>query len=115
MGKSRSEKTAKVPVHLNKTEAAVAAVVLKAIANPLRLRILCLLSGHEENVKNIACQLSVSSSIISQQLGILRAANLVSACTRDGHAYYEIIEPHLYRMLNCIESCIKDRNTRGER
>ncbi len=115
MNNSRAEKQAGTPVDLDEAQATGAAEVLKAIAHPQRLRILCLLSSHEENVKNIASSMHISSSIVSQQLRILRAANLVSASTRSGHAYYEIIEPHLFRMLNCIESCIKDRNTRGER
>ncbi len=60
-------------------------------------------------MKGIAGALEMSSAIISQQLRILRSAGLVSASTRSGHAYYRIVEPHLYRMLNCVESCITDR------
>ncbi len=114
MDKARTQTPNQVQVDLGEQQAAAAAEVLKAIAHPLRLRILCLLSAHEENVKNIASGLNVPSAIVSQQLRILRSAGLVSGTTRSGHAYYEIIEPHLFRMLSCVESCIADRSTRGE-
>ena len=110
MGKARSQ----TPVSIDQRQAAAAAEVLKAIAHPLRLQILCALSRREENVKTLAADLEVPSAIISQQLRILRTAGLVSGSTRSGHAYYQIIEPHLFRMLNCVESCITDRGTRGE-
>jgi ArsR family transcriptional regulator len=104
----------KTPVCIDDEQAIVAAEVLKAIAHPLRLRVLCLLSQNEENVKSMAAELDVPSAIVSQQLRILRAAGLVAASTRDGHAYYRITEPHLFRMLSCVESCITDRGARGE-
>ena len=110
MGKARSC----TAVSIDERQATAAAEVLKAIAHPLRLRILCVLSRSEENVKSIASELDVPSAIISQQLRILRSAGLVSGSTRSGHAYYQIVEPQLFRMLNCVESCITDRGTRGE-
>ena len=109
MGKAQFKMPVQVAVDLDEAQAAAAAEVLKAVANPLRLRILCLLSAHEENVKNIAAALNVPSAIVSQQLRILRSAGLVSSRTRGGHAYYEISEPHLYALLRCIEKCNKDR------
>ena len=109
MGKARSH----AAVSIDEDQATAAAEVLKAVAHPLRLRMLCILSRHEENVKNIASELEVPSAIVSQQLRILRSAELVSASTRAGHAFYRIVEPHLFRMLNCVESCITDRGTRG--
>jgi ArsR family transcriptional regulator len=105
MGKTKLTK----PVSIDESQAVAAAEVLKAIAHPLRLRVLCLLSRQEENVKAIASELDVPSAIASQQLRILRSAGLVASSTRDGHAYYRIIEPHLFRMLGCVESCITDR------
>ena len=110
MGKARTDAS----VSIDERQATAAAEVLKAIAHPLRLRILCILSRNEENVKSIASELDVPSAIISQQLRILRSAGLVAGSTRSGHAYYQIVEPHLFRMLNCVESCITDRATRGE-
>ena len=110
MAKTRS----RTAVCIDSSQASAAAEVLKAIAHPLRLRILCLLARNEEHVKKIAEELGTSSAIISQQLRILRAADLVASATRDGYAYYQIVEPHLFRMLNCVESCITDRGARGE-
>ena len=46
--------TVRAPVEIDESQAAAAAEVLKSIAHPLRLRILCVLSGQEENVKGMA-------------------------------------------------------------
>ena len=107
MGKAKMAR----PVCISESQAVAAAEVLKAIAHPLRLRVLCLLSRQDENVKTIANELDVPSAIASQQLRILRSAGLVASSTREGHAYYRIIEPHLFRMLGCVENCITDRGT----
>ena len=113
-GRPRSKTSVRKPVQLDPLQASSAAEVLKAVAHRLRLRILCILSRRPENVKSIASELEVSSAIVSQQLRILRTAGLVSGSTQNGHAYYEIVEPHLFEMLSCIERCITDRSTRGE-
>ena len=110
-----TRQTVQAPVEIDESQAMAAAEVLKSIAHPLRLRILCVLSGQEQHVKGLAESLQVPSAIVSQQLRILRSAALVSASTRDGHAYYRIVEPHLFRMLNCVETCITARAARGER
>jgi DNA-binding transcriptional ArsR family regulator len=96
-------------------EAPVAAEMFKALAHPLRLRIISLLSRGKMHVTGLAEQLEVSQAIVSQQLRVLRSSNLVAAETEGGHAYYRIIEPHLYDMLQCLGRCMASRNERGVR
>ena len=90
------------PVDLGEQEAAIAAEMFKALAHPLRLRIVGVLSGGELHVNGLAERLGVPQAIVSQQLRILRAANLVAPQTADGRAIYRIVEPRLFKMLACL-------------
>jgi ArsR family transcriptional regulator len=101
-------------ISIDKTQAAVAAEVLKALGHPIRLRILYVLTAGKMHVGGIAEQLDVAQAIASQQLRILRSAGLVAAETEDGRAYYRIIEPQLFQMLNCVQICVTKRVERGE-
>ena len=86
-----------------------AAEVLKAIAHPIRLRIVAVLCDEELHVNALAERLSVAQSIISQQLRILRMRKLVGVSRQNGHAYYRLTEPHLIQMVKCMDSCLMER------
>lgn len=74
--------------------------LLKGLADPTRLRILCLLSEDEVCVHVIVEALSVSQSAVSHQLRVLREARLVTA-RRDGrHVYYQLADDHVRQMLD---------------
>lgn len=34
---------------------------------------------------------------------------LVSVTRRQGHAHYHLAEPHLKKMVQCLESCVQER------
>jgi ArsR family transcriptional regulator len=103
------------PTELGEEEARVAAELFKALAHPLRLQIVSVLSSGELHVNGLADHLGVPQAIVSQQLRILRSASLVASRTADGRALYRIVEPHLFNMLTCIDSCMATRTERGER
>jgi ArsR family transcriptional regulator len=74
--------------------------LLKGLADPTRLRILCLLREGEVCVHVIVEALSVSQSAVSHQLRVLRDARLVIA-RRDGrHVYYQLADDHVSQMLD---------------
>jgi DNA-binding transcriptional ArsR family regulator len=52
--------------------------VFQAIASPTRRALLDALSTGESNVSELVAQLSITQSAVSQQLGILKSAGLVS-------------------------------------
>lgn len=81
------------------------AEVLKAVAHPLRLRIVATLCDGEESVKVLAGRLAAAQPIVSQQLRVLRSHGLVSATRENGHAYYRIAEPALRDLVCCMEKC----------
>ncbi len=79
--------------------------ILKAVAHPLRLRIIAILCGGEEHVNALAEKLGVSQAIVSQQLRILRMRNLVGASRENGFARYRLLEPNLRNLVACVERC----------
>ena len=53
--------------------------VMKALANPLRLRILDALTVTEHSVGDLASGLGIERSLVSQHLNVLRHAGLVES------------------------------------
>ena len=51
----------------------------KALAHPLRIRILELLRAREPSVQELQALLDLDQSTVSQQLAVLRAKNIVTA------------------------------------
>ncbi len=60
---------------------------LKAIANPNRLVLLCLLADREMNVSEMETYLNIRQPALSQQLARLREDNMVET-RRDGKSVY---------------------------
>jgi len=85
--------------------AAFLAEILRALAHPVRLRIVALLCRGDTHVNNIAESLGVPQPIISQQLRILRMTRLVDVSREKGLAVYRIVEPRLHSLLKCMEGC----------
>ncbi len=85
--------------------AAHLAEVLKAVAHPLRLRIIAILVEGDANVSELAERLDAAQPIVSQQLRILRGHGLVAADRRDGFATYRLVERNLEGLVACIERC----------
>jgi DNA-binding transcriptional ArsR family regulator len=70
--------------------AADAARLMKALANPDRLMLLCRLSQGEMSVGELEAALGILQPTLSQQLGVLREEDLVET-RRDGkHIFYRV-------------------------
>lgn len=82
-----------------------AAEVLRAVAHPLRLRIVATLCRGDEHVNALAERLDVPQPIVSQQLRILRGHGLVAASRANGFAWYRLAEPALRDLVCCMEKC----------
>jgi ArsR family transcriptional regulator len=90
----------------NDTRAERLSEILKAVAHPLRLRIVALLCGEEEShVNGLADRLAAPQPIVSQQLRILRTRGLVSVTRENGFARYRLAEPALRELVFCMERC----------
>jgi len=89
------------------------AELLKAIAHPLRLRIVAVLCAGEAHVGALAERLGAPQAIVSQQLRLLRMRELVRVSRSNGHARYGLAEPRLRRVLQCLEGCVRERRGEG--
>jgi DNA-binding transcriptional ArsR family regulator len=81
------------------------AEILKAVAHPLRLRIVAVLCRREMQVNALADRLGAPQAIVSQQLRILRMHRLVTAVRAHGYVTYRLREPRLQDLVNCMEHC----------
>jgi ArsR family transcriptional regulator len=81
------------------------AEMLKALAHPLRLRIVAVLCRDREHVSGLAQRLGVGQAVVSQQLRILRMRGLVVREHSEGFAYYRLGEPRLQELVRCMEGC----------
>jgi ArsR family transcriptional regulator len=79
-----------------------AAEVLKSLANPGRLRILCALVPGEMTVGELEVAIGASQSYVSGQLLRLRNEGLV-ACERNGRSmHYRLSDPRVRPLLERI-------------
>lgn len=79
-----------------------AAALLKALANPDRLLLLCQLVGGERSVGDLGALAGIEQPSLSQQLGVLRGQRLV-ATRRDGkQVIYRIASPAALTVLEAL-------------
>jgi ArsR family transcriptional regulator len=64
--------------------------LMKALANPDRLLLLCQLSQGEQRVGELEALLGIAQPTLSQQLGVLRDEALVTTRREGKHIYYQI-------------------------
>ncbi|AYA77470.1 ArsR/SmtB family transcription factor [Robertmurraya sp. P23] len=71
----------------------------KALAHPLRIRILELLAEGDKNVNEIQTLIGSEGSSVSQQLTILRAKNIVSGTKEGNKVIYTLKDPMIIELL----------------
>jgi DNA-binding transcriptional ArsR family regulator len=104
--RARAAVTAARPaISSDSARAAHVAEVLKAVAHPLRLRIIAILVEEDANVGALAERLGAEQAIVSQQLRILRHNGLVAADREGGFATYRLVERNLEALVACMERC----------
>lgn len=79
-----------------------AAELLAAMANENRLRILCRLLEREISVSELAAQVGMNQSALSQQLSKLRALKLVDTRREARQIYYHLASPDVRRILETL-------------
>lgn len=72
----------------------------KALANPLRIRILDELRTEELTVSEIRDRLDVELPNVSQQLSVLRSKNLVVGRKQGNNIFYSCNDPTVFRLLD---------------
>lgn len=82
-----------------------ASKVLKAIANPNRLMILCQLKIlGERNVNQLLENLSISQPALSQHLALMREEGLINSRKRGTSIYYSISDDIVKSVLDSLDA-----------
>ena len=81
-----------------------AADVFQALSHPLRLSICFELSTGEQSVSQLCNSLHQPQHSISQHLALLRKQSVVKARKQSRQVFYQISDPQVQKVLNCIKS-----------
>lgn len=71
----------------------------KALAHPLRIRILEILMGRARSVQELQEALAADQPTVSQQLAVLRAKNIVTASKEGTTVRYALRDPSVVELL----------------
>lgn len=87
----------------NEDDIDLASRSLKAMAHPLRLKILCLLGGNDEvSVQDIVEHVGTSQSNISQHLSILRDKGILASRKDANKVYYRISDRKIVTLIGSL-------------
>lgn len=76
--------------------------LLKAMANPDRLVLLCRLIEDELSVGELETELGILQPTLSQQLGVLRREGLVETRREGKQIYYRIASPQALAVIDTL-------------
>jgi len=96
MSKDQSASSEKQSVE----DATLTANALKAMANPLRWRIICALGSEELSVGDIMQIIGASQSNTSQHLDLLRSNNIIKSRKDANKVYYSISNDQLLALIS---------------
>ena len=88
------------------SEAQVDAVteILKSMAHPIRLKILCFLMDGEKNVGEIEHEFGSTISNISQHLTVLRKANIINRRKEANFMFYSLKDKNISTLMDTIKN-----------
>ena len=76
----------------------------KALAHPIRIRILDCLRDGEKGVNELSEALQIEQANVSQQLAILRVRNIVVGRKSGSNVYYSVSDRTLFKLLDVAKS-----------
>lgn len=93
------------------------AALLKAIANPARLVVVCQLAEGERSVRELERVVGLSQSAISQHLAVLRRSGVVESRRHGQAVLYSLANPDVATLMDtlCVLFCRKDGVRTGPR
>ena len=75
------------------------AAFFRALAHPVRIRILEILTSGEKNVQELQAALGVEQPVVSQQLAVLRSNNIVAGRKEGVSVRYSVRDPLIADLL----------------
>jgi DNA-binding transcriptional ArsR family regulator len=99
-----------VPEEESVENATLTANALKAMANPLRWRIICALGSEELSVSEIVEMIGTSQSNTSQHLELLRNKHILKSRKDGNKVYYSIRNDQLLLLISNMRSVLCHTN-----
>ncbi len=75
----------------------------KALAHPIRIRIVDCLRGGEKGVNELSEMLELEPANVSQQLAVLRVRNIVVGRKSGSSVFYSVSDPALFKLLDAAK------------
>jgi len=82
----------------------VKADFFKTLAHPARIRVLELLRDGERSVGELIPEVGLEASHLSQQLGILRRANILQSSKEGSTVRYSVTDPRIFDLLEVAKA-----------
>ncbi len=83
---------------------AEAAECLKTLAHPVRLRMVQLLLHGRYTVGELAEDCGIPDNVASEHLRLMQRCGFFTSEREGRRVYYQVAEPHLEDIMNCVES-----------
>lgn len=80
-----------------------AAECLKALAHPVRIRLVQLLLRGRYTVGELAEDCGVPDNVASEHLRLMQRCGFFTSQREGRKVYYQVAEPHLAQLMACIE------------
>jgi ArsR family transcriptional regulator len=92
------------PMKFNDQQAEIISELLKSIAHPIRMKILCLLMEGEKNVGEIEQQFGSTISNISQHLTVLRKAKIIERRKEANFMFYILKDNNVHKLMEILKN-----------
>lgn len=101
-----------IDLRVLRESAAEACGLLKVLANPDRLLLLCQMTQGEHSVSDLAAATGVEQPSLSQQLTVLRVNGLVSTRREGKQVFYNISSQNAMQVIDLLYRlyCLNDQN-----
>ena len=88
-----------------------AAECLKALAHPVRIRMVQLLLHGRYTVGELATDCGVPDNVASEHLRLMQRCGFFDSEREGRKVYYQVAEPHLEQLMDCIEGRFLTKHT----
>ena len=96
-------------MHMPSQLANFKAEFFKALAHPIRIRILDCLRGAEKGVNELSEMLQLEQANVSQQLAVLRMRNIVVGRKSGSSVFYSVSDPALFKLLDVAKEIFNNQ------
>ncbi|NNH79303.1 ArsR/SmtB family transcription factor [Acinetobacter terrae] len=94
--------TAQLKARIDFSQVDLVSDCLKVLSNPDRLKILCVLVEGELNVQQIELRTDIQQPTLSQQLTVLRKADMVSTRREGKQIFYQVTDPKVLTLMQTL-------------